>query len=313
MAGETKSAPIPSLHAIIDSPIDVDKLAYLQADSRQTGIAFGKGIDVEGLAQNLIPPSERDLDKGVLAIREEGMAAAESVVTVRFWMISRVYWHRTNRAVMAMYKHVIGSLIRSGRLDFLAYFADTLGGTHEDGGASLYGLAAADPEAAGGTIPIEQSGVARRGLYGRVVTIAASPSAQDAELHAAMLDANPLDFLDAAEEVRQLLNHRLGSNLSPGDVLVDVPRKGRDKIESGVLVYLDRDPNRGLDLLGPNSVSPMLRNFRADFEANVKKCRVFVRRTPGPSFESPPARDAVIDGLRSFYLRRPATIRSPRE
>ena len=304
MSGERDDPPIPSLHAIINSPIDVDKIAYLQADSRETGIAFGRGIDIDGLAQNLLPPAEHDLDKGVLAIREEGMAAAESVVTARFWMISRVYWHRTNRAIMAMYKHVIASLIRDARFDFLGYFSDTLGKTHEEGGAVLYRLIAPDGESGEIRIPIESSGTARRGLYGRLVTVAGSPGSQHAELHAAMLDANPLDFLEAAEAVRQTLNSRLKVNLRPGDVLVDVPRKGRDKIESGVLVYLDRDPSRGRDLLGEFSVSPMLRSLPQDFEANVKKCRVFVRRDSDDAFEpAARARDAIIEGLNSFYLR----------
>jgi len=118
-----------------------------------------------------------------------------------------------------------------------------------------------------------------------------------------MLDGNPLDFLLAAEAVRVALNRDLAANLVPGDVLVDIPRKGRDRIESGVVVYLDRDPARGLDLLGQNSVSPMLRNFKADFEANVKKCRVFVRRSAQIA-DSPRARDAAIGGPRSHYLRR---------
>ena len=202
-----------------------------------------------------------------------------------------------------MYKHVIGTLIREGRLDFLDYFRTTIGKTHEEGSRVLYELMTRGGSPDGMRVPIDESGLTRRGVFGRLVTIAASPSSAHRELHAAMIDGHPLEFLDAAEAVRESINRRIPrANLRSGDVLIDIPRKGRDRIESGVLVYLDRDPTTGRDLLGEFSVSPMLRSLKEDFESNVKKCRVFVRREPESSLEPiAAAQEAAFDGLRGYY------------
>ena len=133
------------LAGLMSSAIDIDKVSYLVADSTMSGVPYGCGIDVERLLMSLAappsiytpaeastaaPPSidipvEAPAGIPVIGIKAKGLAAAESVILARYWMLSRVYWHHTNRAVMAGFKFVISELIARGQLRFSSYFGDT--------------------------------------------------------------------------------------------------------------------------------------------------------------------------------------------
>lgn len=68
-----------------------------------------------------------------------------------------------------------------------------------------------------------------------------------------------------------------------------------------VLVYLDREPERGIDLYsGAAPVSPLLASLRAEFDYHVKKCRVFV----SPS---------IYEGLKSNLNRVQDDVRNALE
>lgn len=90
--------------SLIDSGADIDKLAYLEDDSAHTGVAYGRGIDVARLiASATVTHVNAGLQKGWhVAFKEDGVAAVESLVMARYWMFRSVYWHRMNRAFMAM-------------------------------------------------------------------------------------------------------------------------------------------------------------------------------------------------------------------
>ncbi len=79
------------LAGLMSSPIDVDKISYLKEDSIMTGVDYGRGIDIQGYLYNLkMPPLDLDPRKTthpVLALRDKGYAAAESIIMARYWML----------------------------------------------------------------------------------------------------------------------------------------------------------------------------------------------------------------------------------
>lgn len=108
-------APVTShadkiIQSLLDGTVDIDKVAYLRMDSEQTEVSFGNGIDLAGLlpALTVILPEERlDIAQPPrLGIIPQGVSAAESVITARYHMFDRVYWHRANRAIMSMIAYV---------------------------------------------------------------------------------------------------------------------------------------------------------------------------------------------------------------
>lgn len=275
------SPPVPILHSLVDSAIDIDKVAYLNDDSSATGVKFGHGIDIAGLVQALVPPREKDRSRGAIAITEDGLAAAESTVLARFWMISRVYWHRTNRAVMAMHKFVIADLISSKKLDFEKYFDHTLFAT-QDEATELLAEWYDETHEYGGTEPTRNPlrGLVhvRRGLYKRLLTISNGPAEVDRRLYEKITDEGSYGVITVAETIRNHLKEKWPDlGLRYGDLLIDVPHRRREYLGTNVLVYLDRDPNTGRNLAeGDNAVSALLKGLPQSYEHNVKKCRIFI-------------------------------------
>lgn len=274
--------PVPLLHSLVDSAIDVDKLAYLYDDSSATGVRFGHGIDVYGLVQSLVPPRGGDETRGAIAISEDGLAAAESMVLARFWMISRVYWHRTNRAVMAMHKFVIADLLQRGQLKFEDYFEESLFMSHLEATrllAERYDRANQVGGRAGKVRnPLAGFLNSRRTVYKRLLTVTNGPDTADLQLYQRMTKAGPFGVVTVAEKIREGLKRKFAW-LDPlyGDVLVDLPYKERDFLGANVLVYLDRDAGSGRSLWGGDRpVSAVLRELPRDFEHHVKKSRIFV-------------------------------------
>lgn len=105
--------------------IDVDRIAYLTLDSRETGVSFGRAVDVDSLVESLRvrcdPPNIG------LGVEELGISAVEAVLAATHWMYRHVYWHRQNRAFMAAAKFVFRQLLESGSTDFNAYLAAVRG------------------------------------------------------------------------------------------------------------------------------------------------------------------------------------------
>jgi HD superfamily phosphohydrolase len=273
------SPPLPLLHGLIDSAIDVDKIAYLTADSANTGVQYGEGIDLAGLMDALVPPKGADQRKGGLAITEEGLQAAEAVVHARFKMIARVYWHEANRAIMAMHKYVISDLLQSEHLDFIRYFRQTLFNPQKTATRLLFlqydRLHRHHPKEV--TNPLAYVLRGRSETYELLLAISNREGETERRLYAAIRAQGLHAVKDLGDAIVGHLNGAADKlALVPGDVLVDFPFKDRDQLGSGVLVYLNREPDRGLPLVGENAASPALKRLSQDFHLNVKQCRVFM-------------------------------------
>jgi HD superfamily phosphohydrolase/tRNA A-37 threonylcarbamoyl transferase component Bud32 len=300
-----RNAPVPVavLHGLLASAIDIDKISYLSGDSAATGVAFGRGIDLHGLLDALVPPKLQDQHRAGIAITEDGLQAAESIVMARFWMIARVYWHRTNRSIMAMHKFVIADLMESGALRFYDYFRRMLFGSQPIATRYLYQLY---HEAHIGDGP--QSVVnplagligSNRHVFDRLLTIGSGRNDRETELYRRIQGEGTQGLISLAETMRSHLTVAFRSlSLRYGDVLVDMPLKRRESMGSGVLVYLNREPNLARDLVGgEHAVSETLRYLSTDFEHHVKKCRVFLHPSAMKAMEEAGLLDKVRDSLR---------------
>lgn len=94
------------LKDIISGPIDSDKLDYLLRDSKQTGVPYGKMIDLERFFYSLTLNTE-NLPDIRLAVTAKGKSAVESIISARYNLFSEVYWHKTCRSATAMIKDAL--------------------------------------------------------------------------------------------------------------------------------------------------------------------------------------------------------------
>lgn len=96
------------IRALIDGPLDADKIDYLIRDSENLRLPYGKGIDYERLVMHLTVTIEEVLNRPEvsLSIHENGKIAAESIAFARYALYGAVYWHRTHRAAKAMLQHL---------------------------------------------------------------------------------------------------------------------------------------------------------------------------------------------------------------
>ncbi|KKL83221.1 hypothetical protein LCGC14_1976940, partial [marine sediment metagenome] len=103
---------IQMLHSIIDGPIDVDKLDYLQRDSHNCYLRYGDLIDEDRLIRTLSIIIKKDEDQEykkafTVGVYERGQSAAESFVFARYLLYQSLYWHRTARSIRSMLAEAI--------------------------------------------------------------------------------------------------------------------------------------------------------------------------------------------------------------
>src|SRR5581483_10031290 len=115
-----------TINSVVSSGVDVDKLSYLFLDGYFTGVRFGSGIDFPGLFK-AATVGRLDRDRAVhLAFSDRAVQGLENVVMNRFWNFRSLYWHHTNRGIMAMILHVARKLyVELGR-DVRDYLLDTM-------------------------------------------------------------------------------------------------------------------------------------------------------------------------------------------
>lgn len=277
------TAPVSTLRRLLSSSIDIDKISYLQSDAHQTGVHLGSAIDLPGLIRSLSPLADDDIELQALAVTEDGLASAEAIVMARYWMIQRVYWHRANRAIIAMHKFVINDLVGNGALSFLDYFLDTLFSSHREGTAYLSraysGLHSGNADFVN---PLEGLLHGQRLVYKRLLTKSRDAgSRKDEELFDALKGMSAQSVHGLGEELRIELNksqslRSANIHLRYGELLIEVPVKKRDRLEDDVRVYLDRGQTERKWLSGPEGASHVLRQIDKDYGSYVKKARVFI-------------------------------------
>ena len=102
-----------SLHSFMDNFIDADKLDYLERDSYNCGVEYGK-FDRQGLVANLT--MVRD-SHGMysLAVKQEGVQALESFILARYYMFSHVYLSPAERIARFAFCEEMKLLLPDGK------------------------------------------------------------------------------------------------------------------------------------------------------------------------------------------------------
>ena len=104
------------LYTLIDGPMDMDKLDYLNRDAHHTGVPYGR-VEVQRLIDFLaVAPGTGDL-----VITEAGVGTVESVIFAKYLMFRYVYWHHTARIAGAMINRaVLDCLLALGNVEHLS-------------------------------------------------------------------------------------------------------------------------------------------------------------------------------------------------
>lgn len=283
----TEGLPISSLlfRQLLDGPaIDIDKLAYLSKDSLFTGAAYGKGIDIQALISSLIvlKPSNESVPQ--IGLLDKGIRAAESMIIARYHMFSRVYWHHTNRAVMSMIRYVMRRVfnhrLEAEGFEFGTYLEETINMSDMEALRLLsdkYDSIQKDKST--DAVPNPVSGLLdnSRLIYKRLCSFSKHPKDPKIRSCNKFLISNRMDKR-MLEKIRQssieILGRLVGEKIPDSYVLIDVPQidKKRD-FDPEIFV---KDYRAGSAAFQLTEVSKLVQAISEDFEAQVKKSRVFI-------------------------------------
>ena len=267
------------IHSIINSGIDVDKLAYLADDAAFSGLPYGAGIDTHGLMEGMsieqvVLPGVK---KGIwhIVFSEESLPSVESLCFARYWNFQRLYWHHTNRAMASMIIWTVRRLYVAGAEDPTDYLRETLG--LGEAGALRY-LSRAYLRHLREPAPIDELATNRDLIYRRVFE--ARVTEDEKELSEALSGFRDRESGHAKrEDARQeILNavERLASRkniirtVHPREVLLDIPLRSMDL---GGRIFIRKDTG---DVVPATAISPMLRELQRSFREISKIIRVFV-------------------------------------
>ncbi len=224
-----RDRPLPPSDALLirllSGPLDVDKLDYLPRDARACNVPYG-GVDVTRLLGSLRVVAAPDGPR--IGVGDKGISPLNSLLHARQEMFDNVYWHHTNRAMMAMLLRAVQEALLAGAL-----VPNALAG-HDD--VSLLALLAAE------TMPSATRELVASLRLRRPYKVALEVSARAGRVFS-QLDAL---FWDQAKRRRveialaEALAAALGQPVAPHDVLVDVPKP--EKWEMDVLVSFHHPP-----------------------------------------------------------------------
>jgi HD superfamily phosphohydrolase len=110
---EAEERGLRFLHGLLDGPIDLDKLDYVERDAHHCGVPYGNYLDVDRILETMrIDQCDND---ATLAFDWRGVGCLEQLATARHQMYANVYWHRAVRAATTMFKHAFFLYARLAR------------------------------------------------------------------------------------------------------------------------------------------------------------------------------------------------------
>lgn len=241
------------LQSVLNGPVDIDKMDYLQRDSVHAGVPYGRNFDVSRLIHSL------RLGSGdAMTITSKGKTAAEMMVFSRYVMFSEVYWHHGVRSATAMLQRLVY------RLQDRFNLADRSSMSDVDFQSTLLQLAESLPE-----LEAIGSGLfgTKRLLYKRLGQYDVS-TARD--VHSAVAHRPFEQLILCAERLAEKLARHYQVEVGPNDVLIDAPPV---QLEIQFRVNIEFDGH----LVPLAEVSPVVRGLATDqFDQFVKMVRVFV-------------------------------------
>lgn len=241
------------LQNILNGPVDIDKMDYLQRDSYHAGVPYGRNFDSSRLLNSL-----RFGNSQVMAITGKGKTAAEMMVFSRYVMFSEVYWHHTVRSATAMLQRAVYRL--KDRLDFSewANFSDA------DFQNSLVNCSTND-----GSVSALCNGLFHPGrwLFKRWAQFSVS---SEPVVHSRLAHRSYGDLVTIAQRLSARLAKKTRAAIGPDDILIDAPPV---KLE----IQFRLDIKSGESLMPLADLSPVVRSLATDqFDNFVKTVRVFV-------------------------------------
>jgi HD superfamily phosphohydrolase len=288
------------LRSMLDGALDVDKVSYLLYDSYFTGARYGLGIDLDGFLSSLVAvPPQSNNEHSQLGIKSDGVVAAEGVISARYSMFSRVYWHHFNRAIMAMLKYVTARLFIPGKLSFDDYINDTLMSSDIDAVRYLHQKITGTPSGRNCDLLLGLLDGSRR-VHRRLLTFSARGVTGKLYRHLVKQDLEKLENL--RREVLAIIQKQCGEDLEDFDVLFDVPKseKTADNLED-LFVREPEGPSGG-KYRKLSTVSGVAKALCDEFDNHTKKCRVLISARLGEKLDMDKTKSEAVRAEVESYL-----------
>ncbi|MFC1763627.1 protein kinase [Planctomycetota bacterium] len=255
------------LRSIVNGPVDVDKICYLRTDSRYTGASYGGAVDVDSILASLTCTID---PKPSIAIIEKGICAAESVATGRRWMYQRVYWHRTNRAMMAMLRFVPQHLIEKGKLTFPQYFKATYSMSDLEAVRWLNDKFEKECDDRNLENPAQMILDGRRRIYKSVLEFSpTNTEGEDVKIREYLMGSSCSEWSNIALDIAKIAKeYKEETKLS--DVLIDIPSKRRHEIGDPTVF------RAGNSIRKLSELSTEFKETKRFFEEGALSCRIFI-------------------------------------
>ncbi len=268
---------------LLSGPLDVDKLDYLPRDARACNVPYG-GVDVTRLLGSICviqtPTGAR------LGVGDKGISPLNSLLHARQEMFDNIYWHHTNRAMMAMLLRAVQEALAAQAVQA----ADL--SLHDD--ASLLTLLTSDAMPAA-TRELATALKARR-PYKVLLEVSTRAGRAFSQLDALFWDQAKRRRVEIA--LAEALAVALETPIAPHDVLVDIPKP--EKWEMDVLVRFAHPPHGMSAQMTWMEATGQRPSDLSIYEQHQRRIRVVAREA---------VRDVV--GARAEALLLPAFERIP--
>ena len=261
---------------LLSGALDVDKLDYLPRDARACNVPYG-GVDVTRLLGSLrvlaTPGGPR------LGVSDKGISPLNSLLHARQEMFDNVYWHHTNRAMMAMLLRAVQEAIEAQAL----VPSDLYG--HDD--ASLLTLLAGERMPAGTR---ELVGALRmRQPYKVLLEVSARAGRLFSQLDALFWDQPKRRRVEIA--LAAALSESAELPIAPHDILVDVPKP--EKWEMDVPVRFGHPPIGMTTLMTWAEATGQRPSDLGVYEQHQRRIRIVAHEA---------VRDALVDRAEALIL-----------
>lgn len=257
------------LARILSGTLDPDKIDYLLRDSLYCGVPFGTSVNRSRLVNSICYDPRRRR----LAITYKGVSAIESLIFTNYLMYRNVYWHHSVRAAVAMFKRVLQELLLHPDCPL------TEGDFARITEPALVELMRRNLVALGMTRALELfERTQERRLFKVGRGIYSHEKKQDFMHFFYSLYRSPALRREKEEELVQIFSQRLGRDLAPASILIDIPCFGKS-LEIDLHVFMGRRARAaGADEsveFGHPDVSRLKEYLVDNFEEHAKIFRVF--------------------------------------
>ncbi|MEC8556686.1 MAG: HD domain-containing protein [Planctomycetota bacterium] len=252
------SAAAAVLQNVMNGPVDIDKMDYLQRDSLHAGVPYGCNFDVGRLIASLCIGQ----DQRGLAISEKGKTAAEMMVFARYVMFSEVYWHHAVRSATAMLQRLVFELREQMNP------ASWLQQSDAEFGANYLSQSQAKPDI---QCLADSLFGNRRALYKRVGQFSYM---ENPELHSALSRLPYSELVEISERFAGRLRSD-GVDCGPSEVLIDAPPV-KLEVQFRLSVRIEGTENTP-KFVPLSTISPVVKSLATEqFDSFVKRVRVLV-------------------------------------